>query len=207
MNEKELRDLAAMMPMNGDLVFGTVMGLYGVLMLYLQQLPRADLDRFLERFQREIDHFEFEVEGVPPERRETIDEGVRLGLECARKALIASTTGPGDAASDGNTARVGQLRFRMDAAATVPLPRHGSLLQRALGILTRLSGEGVSAAFATVCLLLYLSPTVPLVPDVPNAQWFLIGFFAFAGLAAIKTVVIQMVAAVRSRETPEQNRS
>lgn len=191
LNEKELRALAAAMPMDGDLVFGTVMGLYGVLTLYLLQLPRADLDRFLERFYGEIDNFEFEVEGVPPERRETIDQGVRLGLEGVRKLLQASTTRPDDAAPDDSTPTARQFRFRMGAAATVPLPPRGSLLQRAMGILTRLSGESVSAAFATVCLLLYLSPTVPLVPDVPNAQWFLIGFFAFAGLAALKSIVIQ----------------
>ena len=193
MSEKELRALAAAMPMNSDLVFGTVMGLYGVLTLYLQQLPRADLDRFLERFSQEIDQLEFEVGGVSPERKETMDQGVRLALEGVRGHLQASTTRPDDAAPDGKTPAARQLRFHMDAIATVPLPPRGSLLMRAIGILTRLSSEGVSAAFATVCLLLYLSTAVPLVPDVPNAPWFLIGFFAFAGLAVLKSVVIEVV--------------
>ncbi len=197
MNEEELRALAAAMPMNGDLVFGAVMGLYGVLMLYLQQLPRAELDRFLERFTQEIDQFEVAVEGVPPERKETIDQGVRLGLQSARDVLQAGTPRPEDTAPEGRTPTARQLRFHLDATATVPLPASGSLRQRAIGILTRLSKEGASAAFATVCLLLYLSSAVPLLPEVPNAPWFLIGFFAFGGLAALKSVVIQVVAAAK----------
>lgn len=191
-NEEQLRTLAASMPMNGDLVFGTVMGLYGVLMIYLRQLPRSELDNFLEKFSQEIDQWDVEVEGISAERMETVNQGVRLGLVGARKMLEVSTTRPDNAATEDEAATARHLRFRMDANATVPLPPRGSLRQRAIRILTRLSGQGVSGASAAVCLLLYLSSTVPLVPEIPHVHWFLWGFFAFAGFAALKSAAIEI---------------
>ena len=182
MNEEELEALVAKMPMNGDLVFGNVMGLYFVVLLYLQQLPQADRSRFLERFQRETAQLEFEVEGVSQERKEAISRGVEYGLDFTRKALVPSSTVPRDDVSDGKTTR--RFSFRINANVTGPLPR--GLRQRALGILTRFARKNGSAAVAVVCLLLYLSSSVPLLPSVADARWFLIGFFAFAAFAVVR---------------------
>lgn len=68
----------------------------------------------------------------------------------------------------------------------------GGLYRRMLGLLSGLATEGTSAGFAVVCLLLFLSP------GIARESWFLIGFFAFGGVAAIKAAAVSIIAAAKA---------